>query len=91
MAGVQVLGVGRFPGSHRHADTAVGARLRSTGHTRSTAADSGAVLRLSPHGPVSGLSATSVFRATAEGAAVRVRTYTEATGERLTVQAVASA
>ncbi|MFZ3599365.1 glycoside hydrolase family 36 protein [Streptomyces sp. BH104] len=88
---VQILGQGRFPGSHRYADTTVGARLRHTGHTRTTDADGSVELRLSQHDPASGLTAVSVFRATADTPAVRTWTEIVATGERLTVQAVTSA
>lgn len=71
---IQALGHGRFPGSHRYADTEVGARLRYNTHTESHDG-AGAELRITQIDPVSSLTATSVFRAT-DGVPA-VRTWTE--------------
>ncbi|OMI35569.1 glycoside hydrolase family 36 protein, partial [Streptomyces sparsogenes] len=87
---IQVLGQGRFPGSHRYADTTVGARLRHTGHIRSAAPDGSSELRISQRDSTSGLTATSVFRASMSSPAVRAWTEIGTVGEKLTVQAVTS-
>ncbi|MGX7826636.1 alpha-galactosidase [Actinokineospora sp. 24-640] len=71
---VQALGHGRFPGSHRYADTAVGARLRYRGHEQV-----GGRLRVTQSDPVTGLVATSVFER--HPGVPAVRTWTEVTVE----------
>ncbi|MDB1089832.1 alpha-galactosidase [Streptomyces sp. ACA25] len=89
---VLALGHGRFPGSHRYADTMIGARLRHTGHTMSRPAGStGPELRIVQTDPVSGLVVTSVFQA-ADGVPA-VRTWSELTVESertIRLQAVTS-
>ncbi|GAA2273334.1 hypothetical protein GCM10009853_028930 [Glycomyces scopariae] len=80
---VQVLGHGRFPGSHRYSCTTVGARLRYTGHDLADG-----TLRLHQADPVTGLHATSVF-APSDGA-VRTWTVLRAGDRPVTVQAVTS-
>ncbi|GAA2435847.1 glycoside hydrolase family 36 protein [Streptomyces macrosporus] len=88
---VQALGHGRFPGSHRYADTVLGSRLRHTGHTE-TRTDGGRELRVEQTDPVTGLTATSVFRAADGVPAVRTWTELGTTGEEaVRVQAVTSA
>jgi alpha-galactosidase len=88
---VLALGHGRFPGSHRYADTAVGGRLRHTGHTE-TRTEAAAELRVGQADPVTGLTVTSVFRAAAGSPAVRTWTELGMTGEgEVRVQAVTSA
>lgn len=82
---VQAIGHGRFPGSHRYADTAIGARLRHRSHTAS--ADE---LRVVQHDPVSGLVVTSVFQGVAGVPAVRTWTEVEVEGEPVHLQAVTS-
>ncbi|UCM91369.1 glycoside hydrolase family 36 protein [Streptomyces marincola] len=88
---LQALGHGRFPGSHRYADTTVGARLRHVGHEES-ADGTWAELRLTQRDDVSGLVVTSVFRA-ARGVPA-VRAWTEVTlapgAEEVRLQAVTS-
>ena len=97
---LQVLGHGRFPGSHRYADTTMGAALRYTGHTTSTVpagpgAEGGpawAELRVHQAEERTGLRVTTVFRAAAGVPAVR--TWTEvhaAQGHQARLQAVTSA
>ncbi|WP_086709291.1 alpha-galactosidase [Streptomyces antimycoticus] len=88
---VQLLGHGRFPGSHRYADTTTGARLRHVHHTATTTPDGHAELRVRQHDPATGLTATSVFRAAPGTPAVRTWTELTAGGATLTVQAVTSA
>ncbi|MGP4110773.1 glycoside hydrolase family 36 protein [Streptomyces sp. 4N509B] len=70
---VQALGHGRFPGSHRYADTTVGARLRYLRHTETT---DGALarLRLEQRDAATGLTVTTVFQAAHDVPAVRVWT-----------------
>ncbi|WP_049568369.1 glycoside hydrolase family 36 protein [Streptomyces sp. SBT349] len=87
---IQVLGHGRFPGSHRYADTTTGARLRYVRHTES--ADAGAAeLRVEQADPLAGLAVTTVFRATEGVPAVRVWTTVTALGDRrVRLQAVTS-
>ncbi|GAA1695229.1 alpha-galactosidase [Glycomyces endophyticus] len=80
---VQALGHGRFPGSHRYSATAVGARLRYTGHDLA-----GGELRLHQADPVTGLHATSVF--TPSDRAVRTWTVLRAGDRPVVVQAVTS-
>ncbi|MEO6087114.1 MAG: hypothetical protein ABIQ18_28775, partial [Umezawaea sp.] len=81
---IQAVGHGRFPGSHRYADTTTGARLRYQHHA---AADD--ELRIVQADPVTGLVATSVFQAVGDVAAVR--TWTEVTAEEpVQLQAVTS-
>jgi melibiase-like protein len=81
---IQAVGHGRFPGSHRYADTTTGARLRYQHHV---AADD--ELRIVQADPVTGLVATSVFQAVGDVAAVR--TWTEVTAdEPVQLQAVTS-
>ncbi|MDT0268047.1 alpha-galactosidase [Streptomyces sp. DSM 44915] len=70
---LQALGHGRFPGSHRYADTTVGARLRYVGHTESTAG-ADAELRVEQADDTSGLRVATVFRASPGAPAVRVWT-----------------
>ncbi|MEV8442863.1 glycoside hydrolase family 36 protein [Actinosynnema sp. NPDC051121] len=82
---VQALGHGRFPGSHRYADTTIGARLRYRSHVATVDE-----LRVVQHDPVSGLVATSVFQGVAGVPAVRTWTEVEAEGEPVHVQAVTS-
>ena len=82
---VQALGHGRFPGSHRYADTTIGARLRYRTHTAS--ADE---LRVEQHDPVSGLVVTSVFQGVAGVPAVRTWTEVAVEGEPIHLQAVTS-
>ncbi|KAF4408327.1 alpha-galactosidase [Streptomyces lycii] len=75
---IQALGHGRFPGSHRYADTVTGARLRYVRHT--TCRTGGAAeLRVLQRDPVTGLLVTSVFRA-ADGVPA-VRAWTEVAAE----------
>ncbi|MFD1829389.1 glycoside hydrolase family 36 protein [Streptomyces desertarenae] len=92
---VLALGHGRFPGSHRYADTVVGRRLRHTGHTESRAeTPAGRVgeLRVEQADPVTGLTATSVFRAVEGVPAVRTWTELALAGEgEVRIQAVTSA
>jgi hypothetical protein len=80
---VQVLGHGRFPGSHRYASTAVGSRLRYTGHQLVDAA-----LHVHQLDPVTGLQVTSVLSPLA--GALRCWTILEAGADAVTVQAVTS-
>ncbi|MGM1061611.1 glycoside hydrolase family 36 protein [Saccharothrix sp. Mg75] len=82
---VQALGHGRFPGSHRYADTTIGARLRYREHRAS--ADE---LRVVQHDEVTGLVVTSVFRGVAGVPAVRTWTEVAATGDPVHLQAVTS-
>ncbi|WP_129843344.1 glycoside hydrolase family 36 protein [Streptomyces sp. RFCAC02] len=94
LAELQVLGHGRFPGSHRYADTTVGARLRYTGHTETggPGEEGDPTLRITQRDPETGLEVTSVF--TSLGAVPAVRTWTEVRGTRpepLRLQAVTSA
>jgi hypothetical protein len=79
---VQALGHGRFPGSHRYTCTAVGSRLRYTGHEVT-----GGALHVHQTDPVTGLSATSVL--SASGRALRAWTVLRA-DRPITVQAVTS-
>ncbi|MGW7341442.1 alpha-galactosidase [Streptomyces sp. NPDC054808] len=88
---VQLLGQGRFPGSHRYADTTVGARLRYVDHSSTMSGDGSAELRVSQRDPATGLSATSVFRAAPGSPAVHTWTELATDGVTLTVQAVTSA
>jgi hypothetical protein len=73
---VEVLagGHGRFPGSHRYADTVIGARLRYRDHTESHR-DGVAELRVTQQDGLTGLVVESVFEA-ADGVPA-VRTWTE--------------
>jgi len=80
---VQVLGHGRFPGSHRYTSTVVGARLRYTGHEVVDGA-----LHLHQVDAVTGLRATSVLSPLA--GALRCWTVLEAGASPVTVQAVTS-
>ncbi|MDX3660055.1 alpha-galactosidase [Streptomyces sp. ID05-26A] len=73
---ILAIGHGRFPGSHRYADTTIGARLRHRDHT-STAHE----LRIVQADPVSGLVVTSVFEATPDVPAVRTWTTVEVEGD----------
>lgn len=83
---VQALGHGRFPGSHRYADTTIGARLRYRTHVAS--ADE---LRVQQHDPVTGLLVTSVFQGVAGVPAVRTWTEVDVEGDgELRLQAVTS-
>ncbi len=84
---VKALGHGRFPGSHRYADTTVGARLRYRAHS-----EHGLILRIEQLDDMTGLVVTSVFEATPGVAAVRAWTElaVEGSGE-VVVQAVTSA
>ncbi|TQM82990.1 alpha-galactosidase [Saccharothrix saharensis] len=82
---VQAIGHGRFPGSHRYADTTIGARLRYRSHSAS--ADE---LRVVQHDPVSGLVVTSVFQGVAGVPAVRTWTEVAVEGEPVQLQAVTS-
>ncbi|NUT50015.1 MAG: alpha-galactosidase [Saccharothrix sp.] len=83
---VQALGHGRFPGSHRYADTTIGARLRHRSHV-ATAGE----LRVVQHDPVSGLVVTSVFRGVAGVPAVRTWTEVDVEGDgAVCLQAVTS-
>ena len=92
---VLALGHGRFPGSHRYADTAIGARLRYRDHAVSSR-DGVAELRVVQQDPVTGLVAESVFQA-ADGVPA-VRTWTQLRYEgtrvegapRLRIEAVTS-
>ncbi|SFD46292.1 glycoside hydrolase family 36 protein [Streptomyces aidingensis] len=92
---IQELGHGRFPGSHRYADTVAGSRLRYAGHNASRDERAGlAELRIRQTDPATGLRVTSVFQA-AEGVPA-VRTWTEASigpghpGRSVCLQAVTS-
>ncbi|WP_165989696.1 glycoside hydrolase family 36 protein [Streptomyces sp. YIM 98790] len=92
---IQALGHGRFPGSHRYADTVLGSRLRYAGHTASRDERTGvAELRVQQTDAATGLRVTSVFRA-AEGVPA-VQTWTEvrsapdAPGRTVRLQAVTS-
>jgi hypothetical protein len=82
---VQALGHGRFPGSHRYADTTIGARLRYRSHVATVDE-----LRVVQHDPVSGLVVTSVFQGVAGVPAVRTWTEVEVEGEPVHLQAVTS-
>ncbi|MCE6997969.1 alpha-galactosidase [Saccharothrix sp. S26] len=82
---VQALGHGRFPGSHRYADTTIGARLRYRTHTASASG-----LRVVQHDPVSGLVVTSVFEGVAGVPALRTWTEVDVEGEPVRLQAVTS-
>ncbi len=83
---VQALGHGRFPGSHRYADTTIGARLRYRTHVAS--ADE---LRVVQHDQVSGLVVTSVFQGVAGVPAVRTWTEVDVEGGgSVCIQAVTS-
>ncbi|MDT0344240.1 glycoside hydrolase family 36 protein [Streptomyces litchfieldiae] len=87
---LQALGHGRFPGSHRYADSTVGARLRYVRHEES-ADEAGAELRVVQEDEAAGLVVTSVFRATAGVPAVRTWTEVAVTGgARVRLQAVSS-
>ncbi|HEU5130191.1 MAG TPA: alpha-galactosidase [Glycomyces sp.] len=80
---VLALGHGRFPGGHRYTGTAVGSRLRYTGHETD-----GGDLRVHQADPVTGLRATSVLSASA--GALRAWTVLRAGDAPVTVQAVTS-
>ncbi|MCK9795838.1 alpha-galactosidase [Isoptericola sp. 4D.3] len=80
---VQVLGHGRFPGSHRYTATAVGARLRYAGHEVV-----GGTLRLHQRDEVTDLRVTSVLEPS--DGAVRSWTALRAGSQEVTVQAVTS-
>jgi alpha-galactosidase len=67
---VQALEHGRFPGSHRYADTTVGSRLRYRDHVVSAGC-----LRVVQTDPVTGLVVTSAFEAV--GGVPAVRAWTE--------------
>ncbi|MDU0292144.1 alpha-galactosidase [Saccharothrix longispora] len=82
---VQAHGHGRFPGSHRYADTTIGARLRYRDHSAS--ADE---LRVVQHDDATGLVVTSVFRGVADVPAVTAWTEVAVTGEPVHLQAVTS-
>ncbi|WP_367135642.1 glycoside hydrolase family 36 protein [Saccharothrix sp. HUAS TT1] len=82
---VQALGHGRFPGSHRYADTTIGARLRYRDHVASTDE-----LRVVQHDPVTGLVVSSVFQGVAGVPAVRTWTEVAVEGGPVHVQAVTS-
>ncbi|MFD1146625.1 alpha-galactosidase [Saccharothrix hoggarensis] len=83
---VQALGHGRFPGSHRYADTTIGARLRYRGHEAS-----GTWLRVVQHDPVTGLVVTSVFEGVPGVPAVRTWTEVDVEGDgEVRLQAVTS-
>ncbi|MDT0444444.1 glycoside hydrolase family 36 protein [Streptomyces johnsoniae] len=88
---LQLLGHGRFPGSHRYADTCVGARLRYVRHTESAGA-AGAELRVTQSDDVTGLTVTTVFVAAEGVPAVRVWTEVglDAGAEEVRLQAVTS-
>ncbi|MCD0447118.1 alpha-galactosidase [Glycomyces sp. A-F 0318] len=79
---VQALGHGRFPGSHRYTCTAVGSRLRHTGHETI-----GGDLHVHQADPVTGLRATSVL--SPSGRALRAWTVLRA-DRPITIQAVTS-
>jgi len=80
---VQALGHGRFPGSHRYTSTAVGARLRYTGHDLVDGD-----LHLHQADPVTGLHVTSVL--SPSDRALRAWTVLRARSEPVVVQAVTS-
>ena len=82
---IQAIGHGRFPGSHRYADTTIGARLRYRSHV--AAVDE---LRVVQHDPESGLVVTSVFQGVAGVPAVRTWTEVAVEGEPIHLQAVTS-
>ena len=86
---VLVLGHGRFPGSHRYADTAVGARLRYRSHAVSRS-HGVARLRLVQQDPVTGLAAESVFEAADGVPAFRTWTVLRVSGGTLRIEAVTS-
>lgn len=90
LAEVLALGHGRFPGSHRYADTTVGARLRYVHHTESRDGPH-AELRVRQADPGTGLTVTTVFRAADGVPAVRAwsELLLDGPGE-LRVQAVTS-
>ncbi|NYI06762.1 glycoside hydrolase family 36 protein [Allostreptomyces psammosilenae] len=77
---VMALGHGRFPGSHRYADTTVGARLRYTGH-HTDHRGGVAELRVTQLDEATGLVATSVFQASDGAPAVRCWTELTVRGE----------
>ncbi len=90
---VLVAGEGRFPGSHRYADTVVGRRLRYLDHGVTRAAADGAdQLRVRQRDAVTGLEVTTVLEASGPDAAA-VRAWTElhhAGDQPLELQAVTS-
>lgn len=81
---VSAFGHGRFPGSFRHVDTVIGARLRYRGHTVD-----GDTLRIDQLDETTGLSVASVFEVRAGVGAFR--TWTEVTaGEALVLDFVST-
>ncbi|WP_026923711.1 glycoside hydrolase family 36 protein [Glycomyces arizonensis] len=80
---ILALGHGRFPGSHRYTCTAVGSRLRYTGHETIDGA-----LHVHQADPVTDLRVTSVLSASA--GALRAWTVLRAGAAPVTVQAVTS-
>ncbi|WP_062204792.1 glycoside hydrolase family 36 protein [Streptomyces sp. NBRC 109706] len=88
---LQALGHGRFPGSHRYADTTLGTRLRYLSHAE-TIVGSDAELRVEQADSATGLRVTSVFRASPGTPAVRVWTEVTLAGAgELRLTAVSSA
>lgn len=73
---VLAVGHGRFPGSHRYADTTIGARLRHRHHNATEQE-----LRIVQTDPLSGLVVTSVFQAVPDAPAVRTWTRVEVEGD----------
>jgi hypothetical protein len=87
---VLALGHGRFPGSHRYADTVIGARLRYRDHTEFHR-DGVAELRVVQQDRLTGLVVESVFEAADGVPAVRAWTELRIEGDRtLHLEAVTS-
>ena len=79
---ISAFGHGRFPGSFRHVDTILGARLRYLQHTTETT-DDGHLLRVVQSEATTGLRVTSVFRTRGDIAAFQTWTEVEIDGDQL--------